>query len=54
MATAVQLREAEVEGSYVTHEGGKYVVCDPTYVNAGPGMVMPRYRETRPRVVAIP
>lgn len=41
MATAVKFDSQDVKGDYVTINGDKYTICDPTYVNAGVGMTMP-------------
>lgn len=32
-----------VAGDYLTHNGQKFVVCDPTFINAPVGMSMPQY-----------
>ena len=50
LATAVCF-PTEVEGAYVCSEGKKYVVCDPTYIGADIGMVMPCYKGTEAKVV---
>lgn len=53
VATAVDFGDEEVPGTFVRYRGRRYVVCDPTYVNADPGMAMPRFKGTRPEVVPI-
>ena len=40
MAAAVALKE-DAGNSYVMHNGIKYTICDPTYINANVGMSMP-------------
>ncbi|HKJ88156.1 MAG TPA: hypothetical protein VKA48_06580 [Gammaproteobacteria bacterium] len=50
VATAVALPKGG-RGQYVKRDGHRYFVADPTYVNAGVGMVMPRYRDTQPKVL---
>lgn len=40
LATAVRFNE-NVVGDYLTIEGVRYLVCDPTYINASIGMMMP-------------
>ena len=40
LATAVHFDE-EIFGNYVTVDGEKFLICDPTYVNAHVGMAMP-------------
>lgn len=42
LATAVKFTE-DVKGDYLTFEGDKYLVCDPTYINAHIGLTMPQY-----------
>jgi hypothetical protein len=42
VATAVHFRQ-DPGGSYLMHRGEKYTICDPTYINARVGMVMPQY-----------
>ena len=41
LATAVGFNE-DVAGDYLMVNGKKYVVCDPTYINARVGMTMPK------------
>ncbi len=52
IATAVQFSKP-VQGDSVTYRGRRYVICDPTYINADIGMSMPRYRGTRPEVIEV-
>ena len=40
LASAVKFNE-EVTGDYITCEGVRYTICDPTYINAPVGMTMP-------------
>lgn len=42
MATAVALGK-ETDGSFIMHNGIKYAICDPTYINADAGMSMPAH-----------
>lgn len=51
VATAVNLLEAE--GEYVERDGERFVVCDPTYVNAPIGKVMPRYAGGKVQLVPL-
>lgn len=41
-AAAVRFDE-NVGGMYVTHNGAKYTICDPTYINSRIGQAMPDY-----------
>jgi len=43
MAVGVQTKSSP-KGDYVNHRGNKYLVCDPTYINANIGQSMPRYK----------
>ena len=52
VATAVQLKHA-AEGDYVTYNGKRYTVADPTFINATVGMTMPDYKNTRPEVILV-
>jgi len=52
VATAVHFK-GHVKGSAITYQNKRYVISDPTYINARSGMVMPRYKNTRPKVVPI-
>jgi hypothetical protein len=52
VATAVKLKH-KVAGDYVTHNGKRYTVADPTYINATAGMTMPDYRNTKPDIILI-
>ena len=49
LATAVYFPD-EVDGIYLTLEGKKYMVCDPTYIGADIGVCMPEYIEEDYRV----
>ncbi len=52
VATAVKFK-GSVKGSAITYQNRRYVISDPTYINALTGMVMPRYKSTKPKVVPI-
>jgi len=49
-ATAVKFSEY-VAGDAVTVSGDRFVVCDPTYINANIGMTMPQFKTAKPQVV---
>ena len=40
LATAVKFSQP-VNGDYITYDGDRYTICDPTYINAPVGMTMP-------------
>ncbi|MFH1213095.1 MAG: hypothetical protein V1681_03340 [Candidatus Neomarinimicrobiota bacterium] len=50
MATAVKFT-SNVTGDTVTFEGVKYLICDPTYINADIGMCMPQFQSVNPECV---
>lgn len=52
LATAVCFG-VDVPGDYFTLEGKKYVVSDPTYINAGIGETMPQYKGKSARITRI-
>ena len=49
-ATAVKFTR-NVPGDYISYKGNKYTLCDPTYVNATYGMIIPDVRGSMARVV---
>lgn len=49
IAAAVYFPE-EVKGDYVLYNGKKYIVCDPTYINAPVGECMPQFVNDKPTV----
>ena len=52
IATAVKFN-GDYDGNYVVHKKKKYIICDPTYINANAGMCMPRYLKVKPKVIII-
>jgi len=50
IATAIRFRE-NVKGDAVIYDGVRYVICDPTYINADAGDCMPDLRSTNPKIV---
>jgi hypothetical protein len=46
LATAIHFDNPATSGDYVMFDGGKYIICDPTYQNATLGMSMPALRDT--------
>jgi hypothetical protein len=52
VATALDLGK-DGQGVHVTVSGRRLLVADPTYINADAGMVMPDFRDKRPRVVPL-
>lgn len=52
VATAIDLGDAG-QGVHVTVGGRRLLVADPTYINADAGMVMPDFRDKRPKVLPL-
>ena len=52
IAAAVNFNE-QVRGDAIRFNGKRYVVTDPTYINAMAGMTMPDYKNKRPSVIRI-
>ena len=52
LATAVCFN-TEVSGDYLQVDGRRYIVCDPTYINADIGQAMPQYKQTAAKIVKI-
>ena len=52
LASAVAFSKDE-KGDYLTYKNRKYVVCDPTYINAGVGRTMPNMNNQQAQVIAL-
>lgn len=52
MATAIKFNDA-VTGDYINYKDGKYIVCDPTYVNAPIGQTMPQFADNNAIIVEL-
>ncbi|MGD1046299.1 MAG: hypothetical protein ABR936_13400 [Bacteroidota bacterium] len=52
VATAVKF-QGQIKGDAVMHQGKKFVICDPTYINADIGMCMPQFKNVQPKVIAL-
>ena len=53
LATAVNFGDEEVYGSYFSINGQKYVISDPTYINAPVGECMPQFQNSSAEIVKI-
>ena len=51
VAAAVNFNET-VKGDGVYYQGKRYVITDPTYINANAGMTMPNLKRAEPKVIA--
>lgn len=52
IATAVNFN-SEIKGTNFTYKNKKYVICDPTYLDADVGMVMPGYENQESNIIEI-
>lgn len=52
LATAVRFTD-EITGDYVTIGGDKYVICDPTYINAPIGLTMPGMNNSTSKAIEL-
>lgn len=52
LAAAVAFNN-DVNGDYLTYKNRKYVVCDPTYINAGVGRTMPNMNNQEALIIAL-
>lgn len=52
IATAVKF-DTPVPGDSITYQNARYVICDPTYINANLGMEMPNFKDIQPTVIAL-
>jgi len=52
IATAIRFNEP-VSGDSVDINGVAYHVCDPTYINAAPGMAMERFKHVVPKIITL-
>lgn len=53
LVTAVCFDAENVYGDYLQIDGKRYIVCDPTYINANIGQAMPQYKQTAGHVIRI-
>ena len=35
------------------YNDGKYIICDPTYINANYGECMPKFKTVEPKIVPV-
>ena len=52
IATAVHFSKDQ-HGDFLMYKNNKFVVADPTYINAPFGMTMPDYASTMPKMIAV-
>lgn len=52
IATAIRFN-SDLPGDAINHQGKKFLVCDPTYINADAGMCMPQFKTVAPTVITL-
>ncbi len=52
ISTAIRFTR-DVAGEAVIVQGRKFVICDPTYINAVAGMCMPQFRGVDPKIIVL-
>lgn len=50
ISTAVHFQN-ELHGEKILYNSTNFTVCDPTYINANIGMVMPKFKEVKPKII---
>lgn len=53
LATAVKFSNPETTGDYLMVDGAKYLICDPTYINANLGMAMPSLKKKEVEIIKL-
>jgi len=52
IATAVKLN-SDLDGDHILYKNSKYVISDPTYINANIGVAMPKFKEIQPEIIEL-
>ncbi|MCB0804609.1 MAG: hypothetical protein KDC05_02365 [Bacteroidales bacterium] len=52
VATAVNFT-SESAGDYLEHNGKRFTIADPTFINAPVGLTMPEFRGVQPRIIEL-
>lgn len=53
ITTAVAFKDSDVPGDSFNFKGKRYVMADPTYINANVGMTMPQFKNTKPDFIPV-
>lgn len=53
LAAAIEYSDDSVKGDYVTLDGNKYIIADPTYINAPIGLTMPGMDNSSAKVIKL-
>lgn len=52
LCTAIRMN-SNVDGDYVNVDGQKYLICDPTFINASAGKCMPQFKTAKAKIYKI-
>jgi len=52
VSTAVKFR-SDLNGDAIVFHNDKYLICDPTYINADIGMAMPQFKDVTPKIITL-
>ena len=53
LAAAIEYSDDSVKGDYITLDGHRYIIADPTYINAPIGFTMPGMDNTSAKVIRV-
>lgn len=53
LASAVRVTDPDIKGDFLIIEGARYLVCDPTYINAPIGQTMPGMDNGKAKVIQL-
>lgn len=53
LATAIEFSDDSVKGDYIVLDGRRYVIADPTYINAPVGLTMPDMDNSKAKVILL-
>jgi len=53
LSTAVKFNDQSIQGDYVLVDNQKYLICDPTYINANLGMTMPQLKNIAVEIIKL-
>ena len=53
LATAVCFKDPNIEGDFIKIDNQKFIVCDPTYINANVGCTMPNMDNGKAQVIIL-
>lgn len=53
IATAINFNKKDISGNYLVYNDKKYIIADPTYINAPVGLSMPQVKNKKAKVIAL-